>query len=184
VRGRTYASRHVWKKIGREHFFLCWSPSSLVAWSQGETLKFALTTYAKCRAAFLDPPHTFHQKKAFFDIRATCGVPTAIKGWGTWLGKNGPLSSCPPNGIARRDSDIPIMEVRNRSHCELPGFDSVHVLIYPGQLSIDFSDEHEQKLVATCICTSGTRMNVVLHCTDDDATLNRGWHFRAWSSMK
>src|SRR5271163_1307707 len=66
VRGRTYASRHVWKKIGRAFFsagvFLT------CAWSQGK-LSGCVDTYAN--AERLSWTHSTHStRKGFFDIRA------------------------------------------------------------------------------------------------------------------
>src|SRR5271170_6484477 len=66
VRGRTYASRHVWKKIGGAFFsagvFLT------CAWSQG-TLSGCVDTYAN--AERLSWTHCTHStRKGFFDIRA------------------------------------------------------------------------------------------------------------------
>src|ERR1700692_553048 len=66
VRGRTYASRHVWKKIGGAFFsagvFLT------CAWSQGK-LSVCVDTYAN--AERLSWTHSTHSpRKGFFDIRA------------------------------------------------------------------------------------------------------------------
>src|SRR5208282_4684353 len=66
VRGRTYASRHVWKKIGGAFFsagvFLT------CAWSQGK-LSACVDTYAN--AERLSWTHSTHStRKGFFDIRA------------------------------------------------------------------------------------------------------------------
>src|SRR5271168_702917 len=66
VRGRTYASRHVWKKIGGAFFstgvFLT------CAWSQGK-LSGCVDTYAN--AERLSWTHSTHStRKGFFDIRA------------------------------------------------------------------------------------------------------------------
>src|SRR5271163_2415331 len=66
VRGRTYASRHVWKKIGGAFcsagvFLTC-------AWSQGK-LSACVDTYAN--AERLSWAHSTHStRKGFFDIRA------------------------------------------------------------------------------------------------------------------
>src|SRR3984885_6123875 len=66
VRGRTYASRHVWKKIGGAFFsagvFLT------CAWSQGE-LSGCVDTHAN--AERLSWTHSTHSTRTgFFDIRA------------------------------------------------------------------------------------------------------------------
>src|SRR6266403_2210729 len=66
VRGRTYASRHVWKKIGGAFFaagvFLS------CAWSQG---KFSGCVDTHANAERLSWTHATHSaRKGFFDIRA------------------------------------------------------------------------------------------------------------------
>src|SRR5271154_4662413 len=98
VRGRTYASRHVWKTIGGAFFsagvFLT------CAWSQGK-LSGCVDTYAN--AERLSWTHCTHStRKGFFDIRAPAPSRQHQR-----LGNvaRRTVSSCHRMGC-RRDSDI------------------------------------------------------------------------------
>src|SRR5580658_9597276 len=98
VRGRTYASRHVWKKIGGAFFsagvFLT------CAGSQGK-LSGCVDTYANAeRLSWTHPTHS--TRKGFFDIRAPA-PSRQHQGLGNLARRT--LSSGHGMGC-RRDSDI------------------------------------------------------------------------------
>src|SRR5580693_4840896 len=101
--------------------------------------------------AFLDPLHTFHQKRPF-RYPCTCAVPTALR-----VGERGLTDAfiLSPNGMPAgfRYS----IWSRSRSQRELQ-VSTRFTSIYPGQLSIDSVTRTNKGAFATCIASREPRM--------------------------
>src|SRR5580658_3224291 len=152
VRGRTYASRHVWKKIGGAFFsagvFLT------CVWSKGNS-QVALTRM-RMPNGFPGPTPHIPPEKAF-SISVHLRRPDSIKGWGTWLdGRFHRVTEWNAGGIQIFDMESEPVALRTS------GFDSVHVYI-PRSVINRFSDENEQKRIRNLHCTPGTKDEVTLH---------------------
>src|ERR1700691_879339 len=101
--------------------------------------------------AFLDPRHTFHQKR-LFRYPCTCAVQTALR-----AGELGSTDAFigSPNGMLAgfRYSTWS----RSRSHCELQVL-TRFTSIYPGRSLIDLATSTSRNEFATCIALRELKM--------------------------